>query len=120
VPAPRRAARRRLQRVARCPRSGLLDHAPTGDRILDRGDDQPLAELVQPPVAELERLGEVVARVDVHHGERERCRTERLLGEPEQDDRILAAAEQQHGTLELRCDLAHHLHRLGLERSQVR
>src|SRR3954469_4552202 len=37
--------RRRLQAVARRARAGLLDDAPAVDRLLHRGDDQPLAEL---------------------------------------------------------------------------
>jgi hypothetical protein len=68
-------------------------------------DDQPLAELGDPPVAELERLGEVVAGVDVHDREREPRRAERLLREAQQDDRVLATGEQQHGPLPLGGDL---------------
>ena len=70
-------------------------------------------------VAELDRLGEVVPGVDVHHRERERRRAKRLLGQAQQHDRVLAAAEQQHRPLELGDDLAHHVDRLGLERAQV-
>src|ERR1700730_3205336 len=55
--------RRRLQAVARCARSRLLDNASLVDRLLDRGNDQPLVELAHAPVAELDHLGEVVARV---------------------------------------------------------
>ena len=36
--------RDRLQPVARGARPGLLDDAPFADRVLDRGDDQPLAD----------------------------------------------------------------------------
>src|SRR6185312_1769204 len=61
----------RLQRVARRAWPGLLDNAALADRLLDRCDDQPLADLLDPAVAELDRLGEVVAGVDVHHRERE-------------------------------------------------
>ncbi len=53
---------RRLQTVARRARPGLLDHPAGVDRVLDVGDDQPLAELDDQPVAELDHLGEVVAR----------------------------------------------------------
>ena len=48
------------------------------------------------PVAELEHLGEVVPGVDVHDRERDPRRAERLLGEPQHHDRVLAAGEQQH------------------------
>jgi hypothetical protein len=97
----------------------LLLRPPGRDRVLDPGDDQRLVQLLDAAVAELEHLGEVVARVDVHHGERERAWAERLLGEPEEDDRVLAAGEQQDGTLELRRDLPKDVHGLGLERVQM-
>ena len=70
-------------------------------------------------VAELDHLGEVVPGVHVHQRERERRRAERLLGQAQQHDRVLAAAEQQHRPLEFGGDLAHHVDRLGLERAQV-
>ena len=47
-------------------------------------------------------------------------RPERLLGQPQQHDRVLAAAEQQHRPLELGGDLAHHVDGLVLERVQLR
>ena len=108
----------RLQPVARRPRT-LLDDAPGGDGVGNRRDDEADAELGDPPVAELERLGEVVAGVDVHHRKGKAGGTESLLGETEQHDRVLAAAEQQHRALEFGGHLAHHVHRLGLERAQV-
>src|SRR4051794_11204830 len=107
--------RRRLQAVARRARAGLLDHAPAVDRLLHRGDDQALAELGDAAVAEPEHLGEVVAGVHVHERERERRRAERLLGQAQQDDRVLAAAEEQHGLGQLGRDLAHDVDGLGLE-----
>src|SRR6478736_3786538 len=119
VLADRVEQRRRLQPVARGARAGLLDHAPGVDRLLHGGDDQALAELGHAAVAELEDLREVVPGVDVHEREREPRGAERLLGQPQQHDRVLAAAEQQHRLLELGRDLAHHVDRLGLERLQV-
>ena len=62
-----------LQPVARGARAGLLDDAAVVDRLLHGGDDQPLAELGDAAVAELDHLGEVVAGVDVHDRERERA-----------------------------------------------
>ena len=103
---------RRLQAVAR--RALLLDAARV-DRLLHRGDDQPLVDLLDQAVAELEHLGEVVAGVDVEDRERERTGPERLDGQLEQDQRVLASGEQQHGPLELGGDLAHDVDRLGLE-----
>ena len=106
-----------LLREARGP--GLLDDAAVVDRVLHARDDQALAELADAAVAVLDHLGEVVLGVDVHQRERERRRAERLLGQPQQHDRVLAAAEQQHRALEFGGDLAHHVDRLGLERAQV-
>src|SRR3954449_4611981 len=111
--------RRRLQPVARRARPGLLGHAPVVDRLLHGGDDQPLAELGDAAVAELDDLGEVVPGVDVHQREREPPRPEGLLGQPQHHDRVLAAAEEHHRPLELGGDLAHHVDRLGLEDLQV-
>ena len=44
---------------------------------------------------------------------------ERLLGQPQQHDRVLAAAEEQDRALELGGDLAHHVDGLGLERLEL-
>src|SRR3954453_2075817 len=112
--------RRRLEAVARGVRPGLLDHAAAVDRLLHRGDAEPLAELGHAAVAERDDLGEVVAGVDVHEREREQRRAERLLGQAQQHDRVLAAAEQQHRLGQLGGDLAHDVDRLGLEGLQVR
>ena len=65
-------------------------HSAAVDR-LHGGHDQPLAELGQSAIAELDRLGEIVASVHVHDREREADRPERLLGQTEQDGRVLAA-----------------------------
>src|SRR3954462_402489 len=76
--------RRGLQAVARRARPGLLDDAALVDRLLYRRDDQALVQIAHAAVAELDHLGEVVPRVDMHDRERELPRTERLFGEPEQ------------------------------------
>ena len=73
------------------------------------------AELSDPAVPVVEHLGEVVPGVHVHDGERDVRGTERLLGEREHHDGVLAAGEQQRGPLELRGDLTHDVDRLGLE-----
>src|SRR3954469_4538610 len=111
--------RRRLQAVARRARPGLLDHTAAVDRILHRGDDEPLAELGHAAVAVLDDLGEVVARVHVHERERERRGAERLLGQAQQDDRVLAAAEEQDRPRQLGRHLAHDVDRLGFEDVQM-
>ena len=112
--------RHRLQPVARRVRPGLLDRAALVDRLLHGGDDQPLAELGDAALDEVGDLGELVPGRDLHEREREAAGAERLLGEAQQDDRVLAAAEQQHGPLELGGDLAHDVDRLALERVEVR
>ena len=111
--------RRRLQLVPRRARAGLLDDAALVDRLLHRGDEQRLAELGDAAVAVLDHLGEVVARVDVHDREGELAGPERLLREPEQHDRVLAAGEEEHRPLELGRELAHDVDRLRLELVEV-
>ena len=97
-----------------------LDDAAPVDRLLHARDHEPLAELGDAAVAVLDHLGEVVAGVDVHEREREPARPERLLCEPQQHDRVLAAGEEQHRPLSLGGDLAHDVDRLGLELVEVR
>ena len=108
---------RRLDPVARA--VGLLGHGAPVDRVLDRGDDELDVELVDPPVAVLEHLGEVQAGVDVHDRERDPSRREGLLGQPEHHDRVLAAGEEQAGALHLGSHLADDVDALGLERANV-
>ena len=83
--------RRGLKSVARRARPCLLDDASPVDRLLHGCDDEALVELGDAAVAELDHLGKVVARVDVHDRERELARTKCLLGQPQQHDRVLAA-----------------------------
>ena len=59
-------------REARGP--GLLDDAAVVDRVLHEATIRSGAELLDHPVAVLDHLGEVVARVHVHHRERQRGR----------------------------------------------
>ena len=73
------------------------------------------AELADAPVAEGQDLLEVVPGVDVHDGERDSRREERLLRQAQHDDRVLAAGEEQHRPLELGDHLAHDVDGLGLE-----
>src|SRR5215210_1135848 len=107
--------RGRLQPVARGARAGLLGHAALVDRLLHGRDDR----LRHAPVAELDRLREVVAGVHVHDRERQRRRRERLLGQRQQHDRVLAAAEQHDRLLELGRDLADDVDRLRLQLLEV-
>jgi hypothetical protein len=77
------------------------------------------AELGDPLVAELQHVGEVQPGVHVHHRKGDAGRGERLAGELQHDDRVLAAGEEQHGTLELGDHLADHVDGLGLQRLQL-
>ena len=90
-----------LEAVARRAGARLLDDAAGLDRVLDARDDEALAELGRAGVPEREDLGEVVPRVDVEEREGEARGAERLLGEPEHHDRVLAAAEEQGRALAL-------------------
>ena len=86
---------------------GLGSDQPALDRILDGGHDELYAELGDPAVPEAQYLRKVVPGVDMHDGKRNGSRTERLLREPEHDDRVFAPGEQQDRTLQLCGDLAH-------------
>src|SRR4029078_11445616 len=56
----------------------------------------------------------------VQQRKRKSRRAERLLGEPEQHDRVLAAGEQEHGPLAFGGELAQDMDCLVLEGAQVR
>ena len=71
-------------------------------------------------VAVLEHLFEVATGVDVEHREGQGCRPERLMGQVQHDDGVLAPREEEHGALELGRHLAEDVDGLGLERAQVR
>jgi hypothetical protein len=73
-----------LQPVARRP---VLVGAARVDRVLHPRHDQLLAELGDSPIAKCQHLVEVVPGVDVQDRAREARRPERLLGQPQQDDR---------------------------------
>ena len=108
-----------LETVARRTLAQVLDDPALVDRVLDRRDHQPGAELLHGGVAERDHLGEVVAGVDVHHRERQLRRPERLGGGVRHHDAVLAAREQQDRALELGRDLTQEVDRLGLEGRQV-
>ncbi len=94
-------------------------HPAAGDGRLDRTHDQPLAELCDAPVAKVDDFGKIVAGVDVQQREGERPRPERLVRQAQQDERILAAGEQQGGVAALAGDFAQDVDRLGLEPAEV-
>ena len=108
-----------LEPVARRIRSGFLADASRRDRVLDRRDDESLADLCHAPVAELQDRREVVAGVHVQDRERESPRPKRLLGEAEQHQRVLAPREEERGPLEDGRRFAKDVDRLCLEDRQV-
>jgi hypothetical protein len=55
----------------------------------------------------------------MHHGEGEAPRAKGLAGQVQQDERVLAPREQQHGLLQLGRDLTHDVDGLGLQGAQV-
>ena len=83
------------------------------------GDDQPQAEALDRPVAELDDLVEVLPGVDVHDRERHGSRPERLGRQVQHDHRVLAAGEQQTRTLERGGHLAEDVDGFGFERVEV-
>jgi hypothetical protein len=108
-----------LQGVAAGVGARFLDRAPLVDGVLHVPHDQLGPGLARQPVAELDGLGKVVARVDVQQRKGEAGRRERLLGQLHHHDGVLAAGKQQHGALELRGHLAHDEDGLGLQLLQV-
>src|SRR6185369_7269210 len=110
--------RHRLVLVARF--AFMLQHdGAAGHRILDRADDQAFAEFGGALVAEGDDFPVVVAGVDVHQREGELARTERLFGDPQHADRVLAAGEQQHRVGALAGHLAHDVYGFGFEPVEV-
>ena len=95
-----------LQPVARCARALLLGDPPASMESCT------LATISRSPSSatrrsrKLDRLGEVVPGVDVEQREREARRPERLLGQAQQHERVLAAREQQARPLTLGRELA--------------
>ena len=108
-----------LELVTARARALFLLRAPAVDGLLNARDDEALSERLDRTIAKLEGLGEVVARVDVQDRERKASRTKRLLREVEEEDRVLASAEQEDGSVELRRELAEDSNGLGFEGHEV-
>jgi hypothetical protein len=71
------------------------------------------------PVPVGDDLIEVVPGVHMQQWNRQRCREERPARQVQHHDRIFAAGEEQHGTLELGDRLPDDVHRLGFQRVEV-
>ena len=108
----------RLMGVAALQR--ILEHDPAGrDRILDRANDQPLAEFGGALVPKCDDLGEIVPGVHVQQRERKAPGTKRFLGEPQQDQRVLAARKKQRGIAALAGNFAQDVDGFRFEPSEV-
>ena len=137
APSPRRGGRRRTRRRSRarsmasssvtvCSRlrlargPGLLDHPARVDRLLHRrrrpGCTPSSATRRSRKSMTSGKLWPVSTCIT---GNGMRAGPERLLGEAQHHDRVLAAGEQQHRALELGRDLTDDVDRLGLESVQV-
>jgi hypothetical protein len=79
-----------------------------------------MAGLAQASIAKLDHLWKVVTGVDMHDQKRQRQRGKCLLSDPQERDRVLVAAEQEHRSPQLRDHLADQKHRFGLEHAAVR
>ena len=90
-------------------------HRPAPDGVLHLGHHQPLAELGDAPIAELDDLREVVAGVDVQEGERQLLGPEGLQREMQHDAGVLAGGEQQSRLFEFGGDLAQNVDGFGFQ-----
>ena len=107
-----------LEAVSHAAVAGI--YHPTGvDRVLHGGDQQPLAQLLDATIAEVDDFGEVVAGVDMHDREREVSGPERLFGQPEQHRRVLAPAEQEHRALTFGGHFPHDEDGMGLQQVEM-
>ncbi len=111
---------RRLQPIAGGSWAAFFDQFAAVDRLLDRSDDEPRAKLRHPLVAKGKDLREVVAGIDVHHGERDLGRPESFFGNSQEDDGVFAAREEERWPFEFGRHLAHDENRFGFERIEIR
>ena len=108
-----------LQQAAAALRADLERLRAVGDRFLVGVDDEPRADLLGHPVAELDHLAELVGGVDVEQRKRNRTGVERLLRQPQQHRRVLADRIEHHRPFELGHDLAHDVDALGFQGAQM-
>jgi hypothetical protein len=96
-----------------------VGHPAGVDGLLDRGHQQLFAQLGHPSVSEVDDLGKIVPGVDVHDGKGKPTGPERFLGQPQEDGRVLAPAEQQHRAFAFGRHFPHDEHGMGLEQVEV-
>ena len=99
--------------------AGSLDGGSFLKGLVDRANDELGVEFLGAPVAELDEFGKLVAGRHIEERHRNVRGTEGLLREAEQADRVLAAGEEDGGTLELRGDLTHDVDRFRFEVIQM-
>ena len=77
------------------------------------------ADLGRVAIAKLDHLAKLVGGIDMQQRERDRRRMKSLLGQPQQDRRILADGVQHHRPLELGRHLAHNVDAFGFEQTEM-
>ena len=95
------------------------DNPAVDDRVFYRPHNQPLAKLRDAAVAKIDDFREVVASVDVQQRKRKRGRSKRLLGQSQQNERILSTRKKQGRAAALSGDFAQDVHGLGFEPIEV-
>ena len=98
---------------------GSLTEPTVIDVVLDGRDLDGGAVELDGVVAELQHLGEVVARIHVQQPKGDRSRPESLRRQMQHDDRVLASGEKHDRRGECGRDLTNDVNRLGLERLQL-
>ena len=104
-------------RLREAPGTGI-GHPTAVDGLLDRRDDQLVANSFDPAVPELDHLIEIVSGVDVHHREGQRAGPKRLLRQSQKHDGVLARGEQQHWPFQFGGHFPDDVHRLGFQQPQ--
>src|SRR5690606_18277270 len=95
------------------------DEPAVVDVVLHAGHDEPQAVLLHDVVTEGDDLVEVVARVDVQQREGHGGGPERLDGQVQQQRGVLAAGEEDHGTIELARYLPEDVDGFRLQRGEI-
>src|SRR2546425_8332512 len=90
-----------------------------GNRIFVAMDDQSCADFLAEPIAKFNHFFELVTRVDVKEGKRQRSGIKSLPRQVHKDARILADGIQQDRIPELRDSLAQNINRFALKLAKV-
>src|SRR5690606_24245989 len=94
--------RRRLQRISASVATALFPYFSLVDRVLDISDDEFESKFFHQIVPKLNRLREVVSRVDVKEWKRDLRRKKGLLSQSDQGDGVFSSGKKQNRALKLR------------------